>query len=209
MDASATVLLASRPASSLAPTLGEAIEDHFVVTAARLLRRIHYWTSLPLLITIFVIAGTGSLLALKKDFAALQAPTQAGSAPGDLERPVADLVAAVATLPGRERARWQDVERIDVRPGDGVAKVILHDRTEVQVDLATGKVLHVGYRTSDLLETVHDFSIIGGWAKYVFSFGSGIALLGMGATGAYLFLLPMIVKRRKRRRQEATAAKGS
>ena len=176
------------------------------MSAARVLRQIHYWISLPLLISIFVIAITGSLLALKKDFAALQAPTQAGSAPGNLRRPVADLVAAVASVPGRQDTEWQDVDRLDIRPADGVAKVILHDGAEVQVDLATGKVLQVGYRTSDVLETIHDFSILGGWAKYVFSLGSGIALLLMAATGAYLFFRPMIIKRRKRRRAKASAA---
>jgi uncharacterized iron-regulated membrane protein len=175
------------------------------VTAARLLRQIHYWISLPLLATIFVIAATGSLLALKKDFAALQPPTRTGSAPGHLQRPISDLVAAVASIPGHSGTGWQDVERIDVRPEDGVAKVILHSRTEVQVDLATGKVLQVGYRTSDFIETIHDFSILGGFSKYALSLGSGIALLIMAGTGAYLFLLPMIAKRR--RRKKATRSK--
>lgn len=174
------------------------------MTTARLLRQIHYWISLPLLFTIFVIAGSGTLLALKKDFAALQPPTQSGARPGELGRPVADLVAAVATVPGHSQSSWQDVERIDVRPADGIAKVILHSRTEVQVDLATGKVLQVGYRTSDWLETIHDFSFIGDWAKYAFSFGTGVAVLAMAASGAYLFLLPFLVRRRKR-----TAAAGA
>lgn len=169
------------------------------MTAARLFRQIHYWISLPLLVTVFVIAASGSMLALKKDFAALQPPTQTGSAPGNLERPISDLIAAASSVPGQGSIGWQDVERIDVRPGDGVAKVILHSRTEVQVDIATGKVLQVGYRTSDFIETIHDFSILGGWWKYALSFGSGIALLAMAATGAYLFLLPLIVKRRRRR----------
>jgi uncharacterized iron-regulated membrane protein len=172
------------------------------VTTARLLRRIHYWTSLPLLITVFIIAATGTVLALKKDFAALQPPAQSGSEPGDLRRPVSDLVAAVATVPGHEGIGWQDVDRIDLRPADGVAKVILHTRTEIQVDVASGEVLQVGYRTSDLLETIHDFSILGGWAKYVFSFGSGLAILLMAGTGVYLFLLP-ILGRRKRKRLRA------
>ncbi len=169
------------------------------VTPARLLRQVHYWISLPLLFTIFVIAISGTLLALKKDFAALQPPTQAGARPGALGRPLSDLVAAVASVPGHAATRWQDVERIDVRPGDGIAKVILHSRTEVQVDLATGKVLQVGYRTSDWLETIHDFSILGDWAKYVFSFGTGLTLIAMAASGAYLFLLPFLVRRRKRK----------
>ncbi len=169
------------------------------MTPARLLRRIHYWTSLPLLVTIFIIAATGTVLALKKDFAALQPPTQTGSRPGDLHRPISELLAAASTVPGQEGLDWHDIERIDLRPADGIAKVILHSRTEIQVDIASGRVLQVGYRTSDLLETIHDFSILGGWAKYVFSFGSGIAILAMAATGVYLFLLPMIVRRERRR----------
>lgn len=164
--------------------------------APRLFRKIHYWTSLPLLLTIFIIAVTGSLLALKKDFAALQPPTQSGSRPGDLRRPLSDIVAAA--LPAA-KATAKDVERIDVRPGDGVAKVVFHSRTEVQVDLASAKVLQVGYRTSDFIETIHDFSFLGGGAKYIFSFGSGLALLGMAGTGVYLFLLPMLARRKKRR----------
>jgi uncharacterized iron-regulated membrane protein len=176
------------------------------MSTARLLRRIHYWVSLPLLFTIFVIAGTGALLALKKDFAALQPITQSGARPGDLGRPLADAVAAVRTVPGHAGTTWQDVERIDVRPADGIAKVILHSRTEVQVDLATGKALQVGYRTSDWLETLHDFSIIGPWAKYAFSFGTGIALLAMAASGAYMFVLPLLVKRRKRKAARAKSA---
>ena len=165
----------------------------------RLLRLIHYWTSLPLLFTVFIIAVTGTVLALKKDFAALQPPTQAGSSPGDLRRPISDLLAAASKVPGQESIGWQDVERIDLRPADGVAKIILHSRTEIQVDVASGEVLQVGYRTSDFIETIHDFSILGSWAKYVFSFGSGLAILLMAATGVYLFLLPMIARRKRRR----------
>ena len=169
------------------------------MSAGRLLRKIHYWASLPLFLTIFLIASTGATLALKKDLASLQPPTQHGARPGDLSRPTADLVAAVRTVPRYRAARWQDVERIDIRPSEGIAKVILHDRTEVQVDLATGKVLQIGYRASDWLETIHDFSVLGGWAKYVFSLGSGLVLLLMAGTGVYLFLLPMLARRRKRR----------
>lgn len=162
-------------------------------------RKVHYWTSLPLFLTIFVIATTGILLSLKKDFDSLQPPTQVGTGIGNLQRPVADLVAAVGTVPGHEQSTWRDVDRIDIRPGDGIAKVILHSRTEVQVDVATGRVVSVAYRTSDWLETIHDFSFLGGWSKYVFSTGTGLLLIGMASTGVYLFLLPMLARRRKRR----------
>lgn len=169
------------------------------VKAPLLWRKVHYWTSLPLMLTILVIAVTGILLSVKKDFDSLQPQTRQGSSIGHLQRSVADLVTAVASVPGHAGATADDVDRIDIRPGDGVAKVILRSRTEVQVDLATGKVLSVAYRTSDWLETIHDFSFIGGWSKYVFSTGSGLLLLGMAGSGIYLFLLPFLVRRRKRR----------
>ncbi len=172
------------------------------MSAARTLRKIHYWASLPLLFTIFVIAVTGSLLALKKDVDALQPPTRAGT-PGLPERPIADLARAIAAAPGHAHVTWKDIDRIDIRPADGIAKVVLHSRTEIQVDLATGRPVQIGYRTSDFLETIHDFSILGGWAKYAFSLGSGIVLLLMSATGVYLFLLPMLARRRRRRRLPA------
>lgn len=163
------------------------------------LRKIHYWVALPLIATMLVIAVSGSLLAVRKSFASLQPPTRQGVKPGDLRRPVGDLVAAVRRVPGHETVAWTDVDRIDVRPGDGIAKVILKSRTEIQVDLHSGAVLQTGYRTSDWLETIHDFTFVGGWGRYTFSLGSGIALLAMVVTGAYMFALPILVRRRKRR----------
>lgn len=165
---------------------------------ARTMRKVHYWASLFLLFSIFVIAGTGTLLAVKKDFASLQPPSQTGSQPGLPARPMASLLESVNSAPGHEGVGVADIDRIDVRPADGIAKVVLHSRTELQVDLHSGTVLQTGYRTSDWLETIHDFSFMGDWAKYVFSFGSGIALLVMAATGVYLFMLPLLVKRAKR-----------
>ena len=163
------------------------------MSAARLLRKVHYWISLPLFVTVTLIAVTGATLSLKKDFAALQPPTQQGSSPGDLSRPIAELVQAATP-------DWRQVDRIDIRPEDGIAKVILRDRTEVQVDLSTAEALQTGWRTSDWLETLHDFSMFGNWAKYVFSFGTGVLLIAMVATGFYLFLLPFLTRRRKTRR---------
>ncbi|MDF2605293.1 PepSY-associated TM helix domain-containing protein [Sphingomonas sp.] len=168
------------------------------MSAQRLLRKIHYWLSPALLISLFVIAVTGSLLALKKDVDFLQPPTRDGIAPGLPDRSLASLVTSVNALPAHAGVTWKDIDRIDVRPKDGIAKVILKSRHEVQVDLTSGAAVDTGYRTSDLLETIHDFSFMGDWAKYVLSFGSGIALIFMGATGVYLFALPMLVRRRKR-----------
>ncbi len=165
----------------------------------RTLRLVHYWLTAFTLVTVAVVAITGVLLSLKKDFDVLQAPTAEASAPGLPATSINRLVAAVASEPGRSGLGWRDVDRIDVRPGDGLAKVILNDRTEYQVDLHTLQVLQTGYRTSDFIETLHDFSVLGDWGKYLLSLPTGIALLVLWGTGAYMFIKPMLVKRRKRR----------
>jgi uncharacterized iron-regulated membrane protein len=165
----------------------------------RVLRKIHYWLTAFTLATVGVVAVTGMLLSLKKDVASLQPPVAAAAAPGLPAVPLDRLLVAVARVPGRSDVGWRDVDRIDVRPGDGLAKVILNDRTEYQVDLHTAQLLQTGYRTSDLLETIHDFSFLGDWAKYLLSLPTGLALLVLWGTGAYMFIQPMLVRRRKRR----------
>lgn len=165
----------------------------------RTLRLVHYWLTAFTLVTVAVVAFTGVLLSLKKDFDVLQAPTAEASAPGLPATPLDRLLVAVAGEAGNSGLGWRDIDRIDVRPRDGLAKVILNDRTEYQVDLNTLEVLQTGYRTSDFIETLHDFSVLGNWGKYLLSVPTGIALLVLWGTGAYMFIKPLLVKRRKRR----------
>lgn len=167
---------------------------------ARTLRLIHYWASTFLVVTTLVVAVTGILLALKKDFDTLQPPIAQSSAPGLSDLRIDQLFADIATREEFERITWRDVDRIDIEPADGIAKVVLFSRTEFQVDLHTGEVLQTGYRTSDLIETIHDFSFVGGLGKYLLSVPTGLALLAMWMTGTYLFILPFLVRRRKRGR---------
>lgn len=171
----------------------------------RTLRLVHYWLTAFTLGTVAVVSITGVLLSLKKDFDVLQAPTAVASAPGLPPTPLDRLLTAVAAETGSSKLGWRDVDRIDVRPRDGLAKVILNDRSEYQVDLHTLQVLQTGYRTSDFIETLHDFSVLGDWGKYLLSLPTGIALLVLWATGAYMFIKPMLVKRRKRRAKRLAA----
>ncbi len=172
----------------------------------RTLRLIHYWLTAFTLFTVAMVAVTGVLLSVKKEFDVLQPPTAEGTSPGLPATRLDQLLVAVTAEPGRSALSWRDVDRIDVRAGDGIAKLILNDRTEYQVDLHTLEVLQTGYRTSDFVETLHDFSVLGDWGKYLLSLPTGIALLVLWGTGAYMFVKPMLVKRRKRR---AKAAAGS
>lgn len=192
-DAVATAIPAANPSRTVRPTRAHR-------PLARTLRLVHYWASLSLVVTTLVVAVTGILLALKKDFDMLQPPVARSSAPGLSDLRINQLLADISTRPGFERITWRDVDRIDIEPTDGIAKVILFSRTEFQVDLHTGEVLQAAYRTSDLIESIHDFSFFGGLGKYLLSVPTGLALLVMWITGTYLFVLPFLVRRRKRRR---------
>ena len=89
-----------------------------------------------------------------------------------------------------------DLDRIDVRREKGVAKVVfLRHHWEVQVDGATGAILHTGKRRSDLFEDIHDGSIVdnlvgtpNGEFKLVYTSLMGIALITFTITGLWLYL---------------------
>ena len=179
------------------------------MSLARLFRDIHYWGSLVLLLTTLVVATTGILLAVRKDFHQLQPVQQEGVRAGLSDRPISGMLAAVNARPGFERVTAEDLDRIDIRPKDGIAKVILKDRTELQVDIHTLEVLQVGYRTSDLLEQIHSGTIVGDWGKYVLSLPTGFGLLLLWGTGIYLFLLPFLARARQRKALAAKAAKAA
>ena len=165
-------------------------------------RRIHYWTSLVMGLPVLVIISTGLLLQSKKHWTWVQPADQRGTGTA----PVIDLDGMLQSVRGVRAlgvAGWDDVNRIDVRPGRGVAKVWLQNGWEVQVDLGTGAVLQSEYRRSDLIESLHDGSFFGGdFTKLGIFLPSGIALLLLWITGLWMLWLPFSVKRRRRKLQE-------
>ena len=119
------------------------------------------------------------------------------------------ILAATASVPEAGIRSWQDVDRLDVRPAAGIVKVRGTNRWEVQVDTATGEVLQVEYRRSDLIESLHDGSFFHAWSKLWLFLPSGVVLLVMWSTGIYLFILPIHARRRKKgRRRERGVGQG-
>ena len=80
---------------------------------------------------------------------------------------------------------------MDVRPRNGYVKVRLRDAasTEATIDLATGRVLHVGKRGDVFLEKLHSGEIFGGgWI--LLSDAAAVALVIALITGYWLWLAP-------------------
>ena len=131
---------------------------------------------------------------------------------GRLSIPVGDGVASGTVAgagpapPEAGIASWSDIERLDVRPSKGIVKVRAVSNWEVQIDTATGEVLQVAYRRSDLIESIHDGSWFHERAKLFVFLPAAVVLLGLWGSGVYLFLLPYLAKRRKRAAAVITCA---
>jgi len=170
----------------------------------RTYRRWHRSISVVLSVWIFLIALTGIFLGWKKHWRPLQPPTQKVSpTPAPAEwLPLADIqAAALSAMESRGPGPWT-VDRIDVRPGKGIAKVRLDQKSyEVQVELHTASVRSVGRRHADWIEAIHDGSIIGDTFKLLGMNIVGLGLVLMIFTGLALWLGPKIIRRRKRQAQ--------
>ena len=160
-------------------------------------RSLHRWGALLSALPVLVVIGTGIVLQLKKDWRWVQPPTVTGSTTGvSLGWDEILRSAQSATEAGIES--WDDIDRLDVRPSKGMLKVRAKSSWEVQIDAVTGEVLQTEYRRSDFIESLHDGSFFGSTAKLWVFLPAAIILLGLWVTGIYLWLLPHLVRRRRR-----------
>lgn len=98
-----------------------------------------------------------------------------------------------------------EVDRIDVRPSKGVAKVKFEKHYwEVQVDLTSGKVLSVKKRWNDIIEQIHDGTIIdrllrtdGAPVKTTYTTLTSLGLMLLSVSGFFLWLNPRRMRRIK------------
>lgn len=167
------------------------------------LRKLHRWGAILSALPFVVVIVSGLLLQWKKEVPWIQPPMQKGS--GRVPTVSFDaILAAAQTVPEGEVQGWQDIDRLDVRPGQGIVKVQCKNGWEIQVDTGRAVVLQAAYRRSDLIEAIHDGSWFYPGAKLSVFFVSGLVVLGLWLTGLYLFFLPHMV-RWSRRRQKAAA----
>jgi uncharacterized iron-regulated membrane protein len=178
----------------------------------RTFRSLHRYTGALLFFFFFWVGASGLFLGWKKHSGGAILPqTQRGEAEVLAEWMPIDQLAdrAVAALEVAEPGAGTEIDRMDVRPGKGVAKVRFEGHhTEVQVDGATGEVLQIATRHSDWLEALHDGSIVEGWLglrggyfKVFYTSVTGIALLLFTITGFWLWYGPKRLRKARRRRR--------
>ena len=160
-------------------------------------RKLHRWGAVIACLPLLLVIGSGILLQIKKQSNWIQPATLQGT--GSIptlqwER----ILSATASVAQSEVNDWSDIDRVDVRPGKGMAKVQCKNRWEVQIDTATGEVLAANYRRSDLIESLHDGSFFSDTAKMWLFLPNGLILLGLWFTGMYLWWVPVWARRKKR-----------
>lgn len=157
-------------------------------------RKVHYWVSIAIAIPVLVVLSSGILLQLKKHFDWIQPPEQRGT--GTAPRVgMPEILAASRTVHPAGVRTWADVDRIDIRPDRGLAKVTSKTRWEIQIDTETARVLQAAPRRSDLIESIHDGSWFHEHAKLWLFLPSGVLLLSLWVTGLYLAWLPFRPRR--------------
>ena len=153
-----------------------------------------------------IIVVTGIILMLKKEVAYIQPPTRRGSGSA-LAIGFDRILESAGTVEQAQITSWDDVDRLDVRPGKGVIKVRGKNRWEVQIDAKTGEVLQAAIRRSDLIESIHDGSYFHESLKLWVFLPSGVILAILVLTGVHLFSLPHLARRKSRRKKlDATDA---
>lgn len=165
-------------------------------------RKLHRWGAIITLVPLTLVVVSGLLLQVKKQVPWVQPATAKGvaSLPEISWQQILDVT---SNVPEANVSSWEDIDRVDVRPGKGVCKVQCKNRWEIQVDLKTSDVLAKNYRRSDFIESLHDGSFFSDEAKLWVFLPNGLILFGLLGTGAYLWWLPIAAKRKKKRRLEA------
>lgn len=161
-------------------------------------RKAHRWGAIGVALPFLVVIVSGLLLQLKKHWSWVQ-PVEvrgAGTAPA---LPFDSLLTIARSVPEAGIRGWDDIDKLDVRPGKGIVKITSNARWELQVDSESGAVLHSAYRRSDWLESLHDGSWFHPLAKLGVFLPSGIVVLVLWLTGIYLWLVPYQTRRQRAR----------
>lgn len=171
------------------------------------LRKVHHWLSVLIILQTGLIFGAGLLLMVKKPVDWVQPSTMRGVDPVSVPTlTIEEIFVTAQGVPELNLKSWDDVARFDVQPGKGVVKVIANNNWEAQIDTTTGDVLQTAFRRSDIIERIHDGSFFGNEIRYFIFLPTGIVLLLLWASGAYLFLhtnINRLLKRSRRRKRAA------
>lgn len=166
-------------------------------------RKIHRWGAILIALPFLIVLISGLFLQVKKEFSWIQPETQTGSIA--YQNPGISFEQILEISKSDDKANinsWEDVDRLDVRPDDGIVKVRSTKKWELQIDLGNGEILSSMKRRSGIIESLHDGSWFHDQAKLWIFLPSGVIVTILWITGIYLFFLPYFAKRQNRKRMK-------
>jgi uncharacterized iron-regulated membrane protein len=158
-------------------------------------RKLHYWISPIIFIPVVIIFTTGVLLQFKKQSNWIQPNVEVVS--DSTPQLLNSYLEVVKNIEEAQINNWDDVERIDIRPSKGIAKIRSKNNWEILIDLETIEVYSANYRRSDIIESIHDGSFFSDYVKFGLFMPSGVLLIVLSFTGIFMFLLPIFRKKKK------------
>jgi uncharacterized iron-regulated membrane protein len=169
----------------------------------RFYRRFHKFIAVPMIFFMLILGSTGLLLTWKAELK-LQPPSQQSAFTNQ------SLISL--SIIEQNAIRYADslqlpsaINRLDYRPAKGIAKIRFENHfTELQIDCYTGKVISVKQRPDNVIEMIHDGSIIDYLfksksenVKLVYSSITSFGLILLAFSGFWLWLKPKQIKRHK------------
>nr|WP_262493642.1 PepSY domain-containing protein [Maribacter hydrothermalis] len=173
----------------------------------RLFRKVHRTTGAALFIFFFFISITGLLLGWKKHSGGILLSKSYQGTSTDLKDWLSvdslHTLANAYLLKSVSPELSTEIDRIDIRKEKGMVKFVYANHLwGLQLDGATGKILNTERRYSDLIEHIHDGSILDNYIgtsnnqiKVFYTTVMGIALLVFTITGFWLWYGPKRMRR--------------
>ncbi len=169
-----------------------------LVNSLRKFRSWHHWIGISIVAFMLITSITGIFLGWKKNVALLQPPTLRGSNTTAATWISFDQVINISKhAMDSVTGHTIEMDRMDVRPERALVKVTFKEYWEVQVDLASGRVLSVAQRHADWIEHIHDGSIISDGFKLLYTNYIGVGLLLLSITGFWLWYGPRVIRKIK------------
>jgi hypothetical protein len=178
-------------------------------------KKIHRITGAALFIFFFFVCTTGLMLGWKKNSGDLILPkTHIGTA-SDFKNwlPIDSLhtIACNALHDSVSSELSLELDKIDIRKNEGIIKFVFADHyLEIQLDGTSGEVLNIQKRISDLVEDIHDGSVLdhyfgtsGEPVKLIYTSIMGLALFTFTLTGFWLWYGPKRIKKENRAAKNA------
>lgn len=175
----------------------------------RVSRKIHRTLGAVLFIFFIFISVTGALLGWKKNTGGIiQSKSYSGVSTNLKNWLPIDSLHTIACNVLRDSISVNlstKIDRIDLRKNKGMVKFIFADHFwGVQIDGTTGQLLHIEKRHSDLIEKIHDGSILDDYLgttndqiKLFYTLIMGLALFTFSVTGFWLWYGPKRMRKRR------------